>query len=307
MVHIICYNGIRKQKRRMTIAETGIIIDIVLPPRAIRLLFGTGFVSVRHSQAFRREDAEYLQITAYSFAVTGTYAYKPRRKEEAMSNIPSPGQIYRHFKGNLYRIVTLAEDSETGDMLVVYQALYGKYKVYARPLSMFTERLDKRKYPEAGADFRFELQGELIGVPIPDQSCGQQEKVQEHKKEYAQEEPMTITRQEALIRQEDFDRKGAFTPQEDEPAPETAKEAENAQEELNIDPLVLEFLDARSYEERLKILSRLRPRITDSMINVMSVAVDVEVKDGSTEERFDELRSCLSTRQRYESRGSRLR
>ena len=206
-----------------------------------------------------------------------------------MSNIPSPGQIYRHFKGNLYRIVTLAEDSETGDMLVIYQALYGKYKVYARPLSMFTERLDKGKYSEAGADFRFELQGELIGVPIPDQSCGQQEKVPEHQKEYAKEEPMAITRQE------------------DEPAPEPVKEAENAQEELNIDPLVLEFLDARSYEERLKILSRLRPRITDSMINVMSVAVDVEVKDGSTEERFDELRSCLSTRQRYESRGSRLR
>ena len=214
-----------------------------------------------------------------------------------MSNIPSPGQIYRHFKGNLYRIVTLAEDSETGDMLVIYQALYGKYKVYARPLSMFTERLDKGKYSEAGADFRFELQGELIEDPTPDRSCERQEKVQEHQKEYAQEEPLTITRQEALIRQEDFDRKGAFTPQEDEPAPE----------ELNIDPLVLEFLDARSYEERLKILSRLRPRITDSMINVMSVAVDVEVKDGSTEERFDELRSCLSTRQRYESRGSRLR
>ena len=64
MVHIICYIVIRKQKWRMTIAEAGIIIDIVLPPRAIRLLFGTGFVSVRHSQAFRREDAEYLQITA---------------------------------------------------------------------------------------------------------------------------------------------------------------------------------------------------------------------------------------------------
>ncbi|MDE7045447.1 MAG: DUF1653 domain-containing protein [Acetatifactor sp.] len=203
-----------------------------------------------------------------------------------MSNIPSPGQIYRHFKGNLYRIVTLAEDSETGDMLVIYQALYGTYKVYARPLSMFTERLDKRKYPEAGADFRFELQRELIEASKPVRSCGRQEKPQEDEKEYGRKD---------------------FVRQEDEPVPEPAGEAVNTQEELNIDPLVLEFLDARSYEERLKILSRLRPRITDSMINVMSVAVDVEVKDGNTEERFDELRACLSTRQRYESRGSRLR
>ena len=63
MVHIIYYNSSRKQKRRMTIAETGIIIDIVLSPRAIKLLLGTGFVSVRHSQAFHRKDAEHLQIT----------------------------------------------------------------------------------------------------------------------------------------------------------------------------------------------------------------------------------------------------
>ncbi len=72
------------------------------------------------------------------------------------------------------------------------------------------------------------------------------------------------------------------------------------EEQINIDPLVLEFLDANSYEQRLNILTSLRNRITDEMINTMAVAVDLEIKDGDVEDRYEELRSCLLTFEKFE-------
>ena len=182
-----------------------------------------------------------------------------------MSDIPLQGQIFRHFKGNLYRVVTMARHSETGEELVIYQALYGDYQVYARPLPMFLEKLDKEKYPAAVQAHRFELQQDVIT---------------------AFGEPGSLSRKAD---------KEEFLKEEKE-----RQETKEPAEELNIDPLVLEFLDAGTYEERLNILAALHHRITDDMINIMSVAVDVEVKEGDIEERFQQLRSCLLTLEKYE-------
>lgn len=65
------------------------------------------------------------------------------------------GQIYQHFKGDLYKVLNIALHTETGEKMVIYQALYDESKVYARPYDMFISKVDRDKYPDVEAEFRF--------------------------------------------------------------------------------------------------------------------------------------------------------
>lgn len=208
-----------------------------------------------------------------------------------MRENPKPQEIYKHFKGNLYQIITLAKHSETEEIVVIYQALYGDFAVYVRELSNFLSVTDKEKYPEAEQIYRFEKV-----------TLGKHEVFGERK---ALTEHEVSGEKKALAEHEVSGEKKVLTEHEvfgDKPDLETDMdtEKEEAAEELNIDPLVMEFLDADSYEERLNILAALHSRITNEMINTMAVAADLEIEQGDVEERFQALKNCLLTLEKYE-------
>ena len=191
-----------------------------------------------------------------------------------MNQIPQAGEIYQHFKGKLYRIVALATHTETGEQLVIYQALYGEFQVFARPLSMFLEKVDAKKYPDAAGKDRFMripmAEAAAVPQPVPAPS----------------ENPVEP-------------RPAAMPSASTVESRAVAADSENSVEPQP-DPGLLAFLDADSYEEKLEVFASLEGKVDLHMLNAIAASLDLELSEGSLEEQYDTLKSCLMTLERYE-------
>lgn len=112
--------------------------------------------------AFRKQ---FCVLTSDILGVTKNTEMEEEILEEEI-NVKS-GQSYRHFKGFIATVITIAEHTETGEPMVVYtctapdgmQGGTSKHNngIYVRPLKMFISKVDRIKYPDVEQEYRFEL------------------------------------------------------------------------------------------------------------------------------------------------------
>ena len=188
-----------------------------------------------------------------------------------MDRTPKPGELYRHFKNKLYQIVTVATHSETGEKLVIYQALYDDFGVYARPLDMFVSEVDHEKYPDVKQKYRFERI-----TPQTKQTDTQ-------------------------VKSEAVRQSAAKMPEAGSVQVQTSKaQVADADDDQAPNPQLIKFLDADTLEEKYNILVSMSDTITDRLLDEMAVVMDVVLPAAPLMERYEDLKNIIITRQHYE-------
>ena len=185
----------------------------------------------------------------------------------------NPGDIVRHFKREtltederrsnkyLYKIIGVAEHTETKEKLMIYMALYDDFGIYARPLEMFLSEVDREKYPDIKQRYRFEqvFFDDVSGYVSVDEKGNE----------------------------DSLDNEPVILPVFDE-------------ETEAVDDRLMKFLDAEGYAQKLEVLSELRDNLDDKLIDAMAVSMDVEVLPGTIDERYASLRHCIQAHAKYE-------
>ena len=184
-----------------------------------------------------------------------------------MNRVPKPGERYRHFKNNLYQILPIATHSETGEPMVVYQALYGEYGIWVRPLAMFLEKVDRRKYPDADQEYRFEKVADGFGAGPVAAGAGERENAG----------------------------------QDGQNEPEEELQVLELDEDSPMHPLLLEFLDTESAAERLAILQKMKGKVGQREIDSLCFCLDVKPMDGDLEMQLEHLKQYIRMQQRYDA------
>lgn len=203
------------------------------------------------------------------------------------------GGFYRHFKNKLYQVKAIAYHSETKEKMVVYQALYGDYSLYVRPYDMFMSEVDKKKYPDIYQKYRFEQ-------VYPDGSDMPHVKAQERDDCNIAITQFVKENNEDINSIYDNGNKAQNVMEQDNNIEHDNIHKNNDIQDEQVNPLLMEFLDAEDYQQKLNTLTGMRSKLDDKLIDAMAASMEIEVPEGPIDKRYASLRSCILTHAKFE-------
>lgn len=207
-----------------------------------------------------------------------------------MERIPKPGEFYRHVENKLYQIITIAKEAQTGEELVIYQALYGDYRIYASPLSRFNAKTDRQSYPKAQQEYCFER----VKFPAGDKFLRQEEE-DDFLDDGSEFEELVFEDPFGELMDEEFQdgEENEYARQDDG---ERVSAKRTSTEWLEY------FLDATGYEKQLEILAQMRGKVKKRELDSICLVLGIPVLPGDEESQLTTIIQHLETRMRYDNR-----
>lgn len=189
--------------------------------------------------------------------------------------LPTAGQLFIDKEKNLLQFIAIAIYKRMEGEIAVYQALSGDYKVYAIPLADFIrEMVPYTPLKEKTGSARDSLMAEEADSSVKMPAWGE-----------------TVSAGETV--------KAAETVKTAETA---YADSNRAEESETVNPVLLAFLEADTYEEKLNVLTGSRKYLNDRILNHMAISVDCVIPDGDIEEKISSLVYCLKTHARFENK-----
>ena len=212
---------------------------------------------------------------------------------KTVRHTPKENEIYKHFKGSLYQIVTIAVHTESSEKLVIYRSVEKPERVFARPLDMFMSEVDHIRHPFVKVKYRFTL---MVEAKEEEPEIEETE-IEETEIEESVDETSDI--------EEGADSVSIDNENNSEDALSDDTAVYKADGELVLDPIVEAVLDEKEFSDKIANFERLRNKCTEEMLTTIAISLDIQLMGDSVEENYAQILKTLKMHDKYES--ARLR